>query len=81
MTTTKHRLIEGFEINGVGNGEVFCEGEAGRENHLIKRGRPIYWRQTSVESDEWASCCGPCARAYANQDFSDMTAADAAYDD
>ncbi len=64
-------LIEGFEQNGAGDGQLMCPGTLSgeREKHTIRRNRQIWWHCSSTMYDEWEPYCRACALIEANRTY------------
>lgn len=61
--------IAGFEQTGTSDGERNCVGALDRDGHPIRKGQKLWWRQTSIEYDEWETYCRACAVAYSQQKY------------
>lgn len=61
--------IEGFDQTGLSDGERDCVGALERAAHPLRKGQQVWWRQVSVEYNEWEPYCRKCAVAYSTQTY------------
>lgn len=61
--------IDGFEQAGKSDGDRDCVGALDRRPHPLRKGQNVWWRQTSVEYDEWEPYCRACAKSYSIQTY------------